>query len=88
MVNKNTSNQHKHSALAYALLIAGCSSSMTQPSGCPVPPSDLMTPPVALMRIDGDPQRAPVAIRHNAEALLSDRDRLIRWQKWYEKPLD
>lgn len=22
---------------------------------------------------------------HNADALLSDRDRLIRWQKWYKK---
>ena len=40
------------------------------------------------MAIDGDPQRAPVAIRHNAEALLSDRDMLIRWQNWHkEKPL-
>ena len=47
-----------------------------------------MTTPQPLMAIDGDPQRAPVAIRHNAEALLSDRDKLIRLQQWYEKPLD
>jgi len=37
------------------------------------------------MAIDGDPQRAPAAIRHNAEALLSDRDKLIRWQQWYKE---
>ena len=61
---------------------------MTQPSGCPVPPSDIMTPPVALMAIGGDPERAPGVMKHNADVLLNDRDRLIRWQKWYEKPLD
>ena len=47
-----------------------------------------MTPPVALMATGGDPELAPVVFRHNADALLSDRDKLIRWQKWYEKPLD
>jgi len=46
-----------------------------------------MTHPVVLMRIGGDPDRAPGVMKHNAEALLSDRDKLIRWQKWYEKPL-
>jgi len=71
-----------------AWLIAGCSTSMTQPSGCPIPPSDLMTPPVVLMRIGGDPERAPSVMKYNAEALLGDRGKLIRWQKWYGKPLD
>ena len=47
-----------------------------------------MTPPVVLMRIGGDPERAPGVMKHNAEALLNDRDKLIRWQKWYNKPLD
>lgn len=55
-------------------LIAGCSTSMT--------------PPVALMSIGGNPERAPAVMKHNADALLNDRDRLIRWQKWYEKPLN
>lgn len=61
---------------------------MTQPSDCPTPPSDLMTQPVALMSIGGNPDRAPAVMKHNADALLNDRDKLIRWQKWYEKPLD
>lgn len=47
-----------------------------------------MTPPVALMAVGGNPERAPAVMKHNADALLNDRDRLIRWQKWYEKPLD
>src|SRR5574344_2827859 len=72
---------------AIAWLIAGCSTSMTQPSDCPIPPSDLMTPPVALMTIGGNPDLAPAVMKHNADALLNDRARLIRWQKWYEKPL-
>ena len=55
----------------------------------PVTPSDIMTAPVALMRIGGDPDRAPAVMKHNGDALLSDRDRLIRWQKWYKaKPLN
>ena len=33
-----------------------------------------MTPPVALMRIGGNPERAPSVMKHNAEALLSDAD--------------
>lgn len=53
-----------------------------------MPPSDLMTPPVALMVIGGNPERAPIVMKHNGDALLNDRYRLIRWQKWYEKPLD
>ena len=68
---------------ATVLLIAGCSSYTTQPSGCPIPPSDLMAAPVALMRIGGDPDRAPAVMKHNADALLDDRYKLIRWQKWY-----
>ena len=47
-----------------------------------------MTPPAALMRIGGNPDMAPAVMKHNADALLGDRDKLIRWQKWYEKPLD
>ena len=47
-----------------------------------------MTPPVALMAIGGNPERAPSVMKHNGGELLSDRDRLIRWQKWYEKPLE
>jgi hypothetical protein len=47
-----------------------------------------MAPPVVLMRIGGDPERAPGVMKHNGDALLSARDKLIRWQKWYEKPLD
>ena len=66
-----------------ALLIAGCSTTLTAPMDCPIPPSDLMTAPVALMRIGGDPDKAPAVIRHNADALLDDRDKLIRWQKWH-----
>lgn len=42
-----------------------------------------MTAPVALMRIGGDPDKAPAVMKHNADALLDDRDKLIRWQKWY-----
>ena len=68
---------------AIALLTAGCSTSMTQPSDCPIPPNDLMAEPAALMRIGGNPDRAPAVMKHNADALLGDRDRLIRWQKWY-----
>lgn len=68
---------------AIAWLIAGCSTTSTAPTGCQIPPSDMMTAPVALMRIGGDPDRAPEAIKHNADALLDDRDKLIRWQKWY-----
>ena len=44
-----------------------------------------MTPPVALMRIGGNPDRAPAVMKHNADALLNDRDKLTRWQKWYEE---
>lgn len=47
-----------------------------------------MTSPVALMAIGGNPDRVPTVMKHNADALLNDRDRLIRWQKWYEKPLE
>ena len=47
-----------------------------------------MTPPVALMSIGGNPDRAPAVMKHNADALLSDRDKLIRWQNWHEKPLE
>ena len=53
--------------------------------GCPTLPSDLMTEPVALMRIGGNPDLVPAVMKHNADALLNDRDKLIRWQKWYEK---
>ena len=76
--------------LLSACATAGCSTSMTQPSACPIPPSDLMTAPVALMRIGGDPGIAPTVMKHNADALLNDRDRIIRWQKWYrnDKPLN
>ena len=35
------------------------------------------------MRIGGDPDKAPAVMKHNADALLDDRDKLIRWQKWY-----
>ena len=42
-----------------------------------------MEQPVVLMRIGGAPDRAPAVMKHNAAALLNDRDRLIRWQKWY-----
>ena len=44
-----------------------------------------MTPPIALMSIGGNPDRAPVVMKHNGDALLGDRDKLIRWQKWYKK---
>jgi len=47
-----------------------------------------MTPPAMLMRIGGNPERAAGVMKHNADVLKSDRDKLIRWQKWYEKPLD
>ena len=47
-----------------------------------------MMQPVALMSIGGNHDRAPAVMKHNADALLSDRDKLIRWQKWYEKPLN
>ena len=57
-------------------------------SDCPIPPSDLMMQPVALMSIGGNHDLAPAVMKHNADALLDDRDRLIRWQKWYEKPLN
>lgn len=30
-----------------------------------------------------DPDKAPAVIKHNADALLDDRDKLIRWQRWY-----
>jgi len=42
-----------------------------------------MAAPVVLMRIGGDPDKAPAVIKHNADALLDDRDKLIRWQKWH-----
>ena len=44
-----------------------------------------MTPPVALMRIGGNPDRAPAVMKHNADALMNDRNKLTRWQKWYEE---
>lgn len=47
-----------------------------------------MKPPIALMAVGGNPDRAPSVMKHNGDALLNDRYRLIRWQKWYEKPLD
>ena len=47
-----------------------------------------MVAPVALMAVGGNPDRAPSVMKHNGDALLNDRSRLIRWQKWYEKPLD
>ena len=43
-----------------------------------------MTAPVALMRIGGNPDKAPAVMKHNADALLDDRDKLIRWQAWYK----
>ena len=44
-----------------------------------------MTEPVALMRIGGNPDRAPMVMKHNGDALLNDRGRLIRWQNWYKE---
>lgn len=56
------------------------------PSGGPASTSD-RTDPDPL-----DPDAAPVVMKHNADALLGDRDRLIRLQQWYQaqkkKPLD
>lgn len=44
-----------------------------------------MTPPVALMAIGGNPDRAPAVMKHNGDELLYDRGRLIRWQEWYSE---
>lgn len=51
---------------------------------CPPPSNDLLTPSGELWTIDGDPERADTVIPHNGEVLMADRDRVSRWQNWWE----
>ena len=69
--------------VALVLLVTGCSSQpVTQK--CPSPSNDLLTPSGELWTTDGDPEKAATVIPHNGEILLADRDRVSRWQNWWE----
>lgn len=56
----------------------------TQVRECPPPSNDLLTPSGELWTTDGDPERAATVIPHNGEVLMADRDRVSRWQNWWE----
>lgn len=51
---------------------------------CPPPSNDLLTPSGELWTTDGDPEKAATVIPHNGEVLMADRDRVSRWQNWWE----
>lgn len=51
---------------------------------CPPPSNDLLTPSGELWTIDGNPEKAATVIPHNGEVLMADRDRVSRWQNWWE----
>lgn len=56
----------------------------TQVRECPPPSNDLLTPSGELWTTDGDPEKAATVIPHNGEVLMADRDRVSRWQNWWE----
>ena len=61
------------------LIITGC----TTVTNCPPPSNDLLTQSGELWQINGDPERAATVMQHNGEVLMGDRDRVYRWQKWW-----
>lgn len=66
--------------LISVLTLTGC----TQVRNCPPPSNDLLTPSGELWTTDGDPEKAATVIPHNGEVLMADRDRVSRWQNWWE----
>lgn len=71
----------KHVLIVVALILSGCTKVVPQ---CPPPSNDLLTPSGELWQINGDPERAATVIPHNGEVLMSDRDRVSRWQQWWK----
>lgn len=70
----------KLALLISVLILTGC----TQVRECPPPSNDLLTPSGELWTTDGDPEKAATVIPHNGEVLMADRDRVSRWQNWWE----
>ncbi|WCI99742.1 putative outer membrane spanin subunit [Klebsiella phage BUCT_49532] len=66
--------------LVSVLILTAC----TQVRECPPPSNDLLTPSGELWTTDGDPEKAATVIPHNGEVLMADRDRVSRWQNWWE----
>lgn len=66
--------------LVSILILTAC----TQVRECPPPSNDLLTPSGELWTTDGDPEKAATVIPHNGEVLMADRDRVSRWQNWWE----
>ena len=63
-----------------ALTLTACA----QVRECAPPSNDLLTPSGELWTTDGDPEKAATVIPHNGEVLMADRDRVSRWQNWWE----
>ena len=59
--------------LISVLILTACTQEVRK---CPPPSNDLLTPSGELWTTDGDPEKA--------EVLMADRDRVSRWQNWWE----
>ena len=67
--------------LVAVLTLTACAQEVRK---CPPPSNDLLTPSGELWTTDGDPEKAATVIPHNGEVLMTDRDRVSRWQNWWE----